>query len=151
VDGRVGRFNGLSGQRFGRWLVTPSWERRMWSKGGKVVYWLCRSSCPAHSRRKIKVARIAKLRVFGQRTFCTKEAKEIRNIDHPLHRIWETLKQRCYNKHSRDYLRLKDKQQQLSSGKRGVADRRRAWYKVTSVSPLPWGRVSKLIAGRTSF
>ena len=37
VDDRGGRFNDLSGQRFGRWLVTPSWERRMWPPKGAMA------------------------------------------------------------------------------------------------------------------
>jgi hypothetical protein len=111
VKGKGGRFDDLSGQRFGRWLVTSSWERRVLPKGGKVVYWLCRCSCPAHKEKfvpagKLKSQESRSCGCLDRELSAQRKRKEIRDVDHPLYRIWDTLKQRCYNQRSRDYPRF---------------------------------------------
>ncbi|MBR5460641.1 MAG: hypothetical protein IKV53_07195 [Clostridia bacterium] len=97
----------LTGQKFGRWTVIGPAPCPKTTKF-KEPHWLCKCSCG-----ESKIVRGSNLRNGRtQSCGCLKKQNKHGQIKTRLYRIYNAMKTRCYNKHSKAY---------KNYGERGIA------------------------------
>ena len=98
----MGKFEDLTGQRFGRWTVIKQAERNKQQQ----ICWLCKCDCGNESSVTTSSLKSGNSKSCG----CLKTEKTIqRSITHGLkntrlYYIWKGMKERCYNQNRKKYL-----------------------------------------------
>jgi hypothetical protein len=139
------KFQDLSGQKFGRWLVTSIFERRISPCGHSHIIWKVICSCPAKTEKFVKAC---SLKNGGSQScgclhqelrYKTRLRDDMRVKDHPLYPKWLGIRQRCYNPHNPSYRRYGGKRTDACPEGVKLSDRWRFdfWAFVEDVSPRP--------------
>lgn len=103
----MGKFQDLTGKKFGRLTVIERAESRRKPCGSVIIMWLCECDCEKKNRAivagaELKSGDTKSCGCYRKEYVAQKSTKHGRKHDR-VYRIWQTMKTRCGNSNNKDY------------------------------------------------